>query len=95
MPRCRDVDGESVFRDALDEGIAYTRGDAFYVDGQGVGQASLSFAKLAPPRISEGIGRLAAIVSRHLRPSDLRRSARRTRGTLEQSRRGGLNVARR
>jgi GntR family transcriptional regulator / MocR family aminotransferase len=59
------VDGEAVFRDALAAGIAYSRGDAFYVDGQGKDELSLSFATLPPAAIVAAVGELGSLVRRH------------------------------
>jgi DNA-binding transcriptional MocR family regulator len=61
------VDGAAVFQDAVSQGVLYTRGDAFYLDGQGASRCDLSFARLPQPRLVEGIERLAAIVRRHVR----------------------------
>jgi hypothetical protein len=58
-------------------GIAYGRGDAFHVDGQGLQHASLSFAKLPAARIAAGIEELGAVVRRHLPAAGLRAPARR------------------
>ena len=71
------TDGEGVFREALDQGIGYARGDLFHFDGRGKNQLHLSFAKLPPGRIVEGIERLARVIVRHV--AGRRRSARTSR----------------
>ncbi|MGH7899090.1 MAG: PLP-dependent aminotransferase family protein, partial [Candidatus Binatia bacterium] len=93
------TDGEAVFREAMEQEVAYTRGDVFHLDGQGMNQCHLSFAKLPPSRIAEGIERLARIVGRHLVRTrsivvrrDSARRSRRERVTSHEPR-GGRRVA--
>lgn len=57
-----DVDGNALFRAAVDAGIGYTPGDAFYLDGRGANQLLLSFANDEPAKIRDGIYRLAHLV---------------------------------
>jgi DNA-binding transcriptional MocR family regulator len=59
--------GESIFRDALEVGIAYTPGTAFHLDGQGAEYVALSFAAMPAADIVDGVEKLAAIVRRQLR----------------------------
>ncbi len=61
----KGADGPAIQHGALEAGIAYTRGDAFHIDGQGLDRIHLSFATLPAPRIAEGIGLLGAIVRKH------------------------------
>ena len=86
------VDGAVVYQDAMADGVLYARGDAFTIDGQGVSQLDLSFARLPEATIVEGIERLAAIVRRHARGTGLRRGARATRDGAPK-RGGALDVA--
>ncbi len=60
------IDGARLQDAAEREGIAYTRGDAFYADGRGRNALALSFACEGPARIHEGVVRLAQLVRRQL-----------------------------
>jgi DNA-binding transcriptional MocR family regulator len=60
-----EADAEQVWRRALAQGVAVTRGDAFHFDGQGGDRLYLSFAAVPPGRLAEGIAQLADIVRRH------------------------------
>jgi DNA-binding transcriptional MocR family regulator len=85
----RAVEPDSVFRDAASEGILYTRGDVFHVDGQGASHCDLSFARLSEQKIVEGVERFATIVRRHLRGGALVRGSRRVGGGVVRSSGGG------
>ena len=91
----REIDGEALCRDAAAEGILYTRGNAFHLDGEGSSYCDLSFARLSQSMIVEGIERFAAIVRRHLRGAGLARRARRVGGANHKRPAGGLRVANR
>jgi DNA-binding transcriptional MocR family regulator len=58
------ADGEWLLGAARQQGIAYTRGDAFFLDGSGRDQLSLSFARLPEARLALGVERLARLVRR-------------------------------
>jgi DNA-binding transcriptional MocR family regulator len=54
------ADPDRLQQDALGRGVAYSRGEAFYVDGRGARQIALSFAALAEEAVADGIARLGA-----------------------------------
>jgi 2-aminoadipate transaminase len=56
------LDANQVLRRAIEQGVIYVAGDAFYVDGGGRGRLRLSFSAPSPDRIREGIARLAAAI---------------------------------
>jgi 2-aminoadipate transaminase len=47
---------------AIEENVAFVRGDAFFVDGQGSESMRLSFSAIPEERIKEGIRRLGAVI---------------------------------
>jgi 2-aminoadipate transaminase len=47
---------------AIEENVAFVRGDAFFVDGQGADSMRLSFSAISEERIREGIRRLGAVI---------------------------------
>ncbi len=74
LPAGTDADGVSAA--ARDAGVAFTRGDAFSIDGSFGDCLTLSFANLAPERIAEGIailGRIVAARTTHAGPAGSRR----------------------
>ncbi len=71
------ADGDAILRDALAEGVAFTPGNVFHLDGRGGEHASLSFANLSPAAITEGVGILADVVRKDA--ASLRRQPARTR----------------
>jgi len=66
-----DVDGDAVHAAARAAGVAYDRGDVFFLTPPRRPSLMLSFASAAPDRIAEGVDRLGAIG----------RAARRARST--------------
>ncbi len=48
---------------AIDENVAFVRGDAFYQDGGGTDSMRLSFSFVNEERIKEGVRRLGAVIS--------------------------------
>ena len=58
------VDPVALHAASLEEGIAYGRGDLFFLDGTGADHALLSFAQLDRRKIRTGIQRWAALVRR-------------------------------
>jgi len=56
------VDPDALLERSRAEGIAYTRGDVFQLDGEGKESMSLSFARLAEAEIEEGVAALARLV---------------------------------
>ena len=44
---------------AIDEGVVYVAGEAFYVNGEGKNTLRLSFSAPTPERIEIGVSRLA------------------------------------
>ncbi len=53
------VEAESLFRRAVEEGVAFVPGGAFFANGGGARTARLSYATLDPGGIREGVRRLA------------------------------------
>jgi DNA-binding transcriptional MocR family regulator len=59
------ADADAILAAALEAGVAYARGDAFFLDGSGGDFLSLGFASLSPARIAEGVAILGRIVRAH------------------------------
>jgi 2-aminoadipate transaminase len=64
LPESLDTD-QMVMR-AVEHGVAYVAGNAFYVNGGGRSTMRLSFSAPPPDRITEGVSRLAATVRAEL-----------------------------
>jgi 2-aminoadipate transaminase len=60
------IDGEAMVPRAVDHGVIYVAGDAFFVNGGGQRQIRLSFSAPTPERIEEGVRRLAATIREEL-----------------------------
>jgi 2-aminoadipate transaminase len=60
------VDADRMVARAVDHGVVYVAGDAFFVDGGGRNNVRLSFSAPPPDRIRDGVGRLAAAVREEL-----------------------------
>ena len=58
----REIDAERLVTRAVDHGVIYVPGEAFFVNGTGQNLVRLSFSAPAPDRIREGVRRLAAAV---------------------------------
>ena len=56
------IDADAMVPRAVDHGVIYVSGDAFYVNGSGQQQIRLSFSAPTPERIVEGVRRLAATI---------------------------------
>ena len=54
------IDAGRMIARAIEEGVVYVTGDAFYVDGSGQNTLRLSFSAPTPERIDAGVARLAA-----------------------------------
>ncbi len=61
------IDADAMVPRAVDHGVIYVSGDAFYVNGSGQQQIRLSFSAPTPERIEEGVRRLAATIREELR----------------------------
>jgi DNA-binding transcriptional MocR family regulator len=48
--------------EAVERGVVYVAGTAFFVDGSGADTIRLSFSAPTPERIDEGVRRLAATI---------------------------------
>jgi 2-aminoadipate transaminase len=57
-----EIDAGLMITRAIEEGVVYVTGDAFYVDGSGRNTLRLSFSAPTPERIDAGVARLAATV---------------------------------
>jgi len=62
----RFVDSKSMLAEALDYGVAFVPGDAFFPDGRGRNSMRLNFSFPEPDEIREGIRRLAAALEDRL-----------------------------
>ncbi len=60
------LDAGDLFVKALEQNVAFVRGDGFYVDGQGRENMRLSFSGLPEERIQEGIRRLGGVIEDQL-----------------------------
>ncbi len=56
------VDTTSLARDAVEAGVAYVPGEAFYSDGGGADGLRLSYSIATPEQIETGIARLGTIL---------------------------------
>ena len=62
------MDAEVLLEAALEEGVAYVAGAAFFVDSAGANTMRLTFAKESAENIAEGVRRLARAIARGPRP---------------------------
>lgn len=60
------IDADRLIPRALDHGVIYVAGEAFFVDGSGRNLVRLSFSAPSPERILEGVRRFAAAVAEEL-----------------------------
>jgi DNA-binding transcriptional MocR family regulator len=60
------IDADAMVPRAVDHGVIYVAGDAFFVNGSGQQQIRLSFSAPTPERIEEGVRRLAATIREEL-----------------------------
>jgi 2-aminoadipate transaminase len=60
------IDADRMIMRAVEHGVIYVAGDAFYVSGGGRSTLRLSFSAPAPDRITEGVARLATTVREEL-----------------------------
>jgi 2-aminoadipate transaminase len=56
------IDADAMVARAVEHGVVYVAGDAFFVDGSGGNYLRLSFSAPTPDRIREGVKRLATTV---------------------------------
>jgi 2-aminoadipate transaminase len=71
------IDAERLVPRAIDHGVIYVAGEAFFVNGSGQNLVRLSFSSPAPERIREGVRRLASAVREELRTTASRQAAAR------------------
>ena len=55
-------DATTMLAEAVERGVTFTPGDAFYADGRGRNSMRLAFCYAEPERIHEGIARLAEVI---------------------------------
>ena len=60
------IDAERLIARAIDHGVIYVAGEAFFVNGSGRNLVRLSFSAPPPERIREGVKRLGAAVTEEL-----------------------------
>ncbi len=60
------LDLKSILAEAVERGVTYTPGDAFYPDGRGRNCMRLAFCYAEPDAIREGIRRLAEVLEDRL-----------------------------
>jgi 2-aminoadipate transaminase len=56
------IDSDAMIAQAVEHGVVYVAGTAFFVDGSGANTMRLSFSAPTPDRIDEGVRRLAATI---------------------------------
>ncbi|PYN93266.1 MAG: PLP-dependent aminotransferase family protein [Candidatus Rokuibacteriota bacterium] len=61
------LDAAVVLPDAIERGVAFTPGAAFFVDGGGAPTLRLSFSGVPVGRIDEGVRRLAEVIRGHVK----------------------------
>jgi 2-aminoadipate transaminase len=71
------IDADAMLARAMDEGVIYVAGDAFYVNGEGRNTLRLSFSAPTPERIEIGVSRLARTLRAELAASATTASAAR------------------
>ncbi len=60
------VDASTILAEAVEHGVTFTPGDAFFPDGRGRNCMRLAFCYAEPQAIAEGIGRLAEVIEDRL-----------------------------
>ena len=60
------IDADALIPRAVEHGVTYVAGDAFFVNGQGQHNMRLCFSAPTPDRIREGIARLASAIREEL-----------------------------
>jgi 2-aminoadipate transaminase len=60
------MSADDMFKDAIQEKVAYVIGSAFHCDGSGTNTMRLNFSYATPAEITEGIKRLSTIVKKRL-----------------------------
>ena len=60
------IDADGCWPRAVDHGVIYVAGEAFFVDGSGQNLVRLSFSAPTPERIREGVRRLGTAVAAEL-----------------------------
>jgi GntR family transcriptional regulator/MocR family aminotransferase len=76
-----DVDGDRLYQAARERGVAYERGESFFLDGGGAQHLALSFTTLEPARIAAGIDRLGEVALACRRSRAVSRATAATRRT--------------
>jgi 2-aminoadipate transaminase len=56
------IDSDAMIPEAVERGVVYVAGTAFFVDGSGADRIRLSFSAPTPDRIDEGVKRLALTI---------------------------------
>jgi len=65
----QSVNADSMLARAIEEGVIYVAGEAFYVNGHGHHTLRLSFSAPTPERIEIGVSRLARTLRAELAAS--------------------------
>ncbi len=73
------LDADLMIPKAVEHGVIYVSGDAFFVNGNGRQFVRLSFSAPTPERIEEGVRRLAAAIREELASQSMGQSAPATR----------------
>jgi DNA-binding transcriptional MocR family regulator len=61
-----EIDSDAMIPRAVQHGVIYVAGEAFFVNGSGTNLIRLSFSAPTPARIEEGVARLAATIRAEL-----------------------------
>jgi 2-aminoadipate transaminase len=64
-----EVDAAEILKEAIEQGVTFVPGRAFYTDGTGKNTMRLNFSNATPEKIDEGMGRLGRAVTRRLAAS--------------------------
>jgi DNA-binding transcriptional MocR family regulator len=70
------VDADRILPHAIDAGVIYVAGEAFYVDGTVHNTLRLSFSAPTPERIEIGVSRLARVLREESSPNGAAEAAR-------------------
>jgi DNA-binding transcriptional MocR family regulator len=75
------IDADRMVPRAVEEGVIYVAGEAFYVNGQGQNTLRLSFSAPTPARIDAGVTRLARSLRAELAAQGTAAAAARPEGS--------------
>jgi len=62
----KNLDCNDLFKDSVNENVAFVPGSIFYAEGGGFNTMRLNFSNAKPEKINEGLSRLSRVVKDHL-----------------------------